>query len=48
MFNIPLIGAMAPTDTPQRKRDWRASLFDRLGPGDSFGMGDEDKSKIGR
>jgi hypothetical protein len=50
MFNIPLIGAMAPTPDalPQRKRDWRASLFDRLSPDDTLNLGDSDKSKLSR
>jgi hypothetical protein len=48
MFNIPMIGALAPTPDmlPKRKRDWRASLFDRLNPDSD--IGDADKSKLGR
>lgn len=48
MFNIPLIGAMAPTPDllPKKKRDWRASLFDRLNPDSD--LGEADKSKVGR
>lgn len=50
MLNIPLIGALAPTPDvlPERKRDWRASLFDRLNPDDTLGLTDADKSRLGR
>lgn len=50
MFNVPLLGAMAPTPDmlPKKKRDWRASLFDRLNPGDESGLGDSDKSRVSR
>lgn len=43
-MNFPLIGAMAPTASqlpPAAKRDWRASLFDRLMP--DGGLEDDDK-----
>lgn len=50
MLNFPLIGGMAPTldQLPKKKRDWRASLFDRLNPDADLSLADDDKAAISR
>lgn len=53
MVNYPLIGALAPSldSLPRPKRDWRASLFDRLGPASGvagFELSDDEKERATR
>lgn len=52
MANFPLMGTLAPSvsSLPRPKRDWRASLFDRLNPQGIPGLelDDAEKAKLGR
>ncbi|MFD0738227.1 D-Ala-D-Ala carboxypeptidase family metallohydrolase [Lysobacter koreensis] len=50
MLNYPMVGSIMPgmDELPKKKRDWRASLFDKLNPDGGLGLSDDDKERMGR